>query len=300
MSAGMPHEEIVSSHDSEKHHRVEHAAGSTPGGNAAADFLGSILRHKREEIRTAKAGTPSAQLERAVQELPPARDFAAALRAGKDLAIIAEMKKASPSAGVLREDFDPHEIAATYARNGAAALSVLTDENFFQGALGNLQKARGACALPLLCKDFIVDTYQILAARAHGADAILLIVAALKNSRLSRLLLDAYALGMHALVEVHDEKDLDLALAQGAKIVGVNNRDLRTFHISLQTSARLMPLIPPTSVRVAESGIRQRADVEYLRDFGIDAILVGTHFMRQPDPGLALQPLKGVSRLCFP
>ncbi len=270
------------------------------GGNNKGDFLSRILAHKRNEVHAAKAKTPTVQLERAVRDLPPPRDFAAALRAGNELAIIAEMKKASPSAGVLREDFAPEQIAASYARHGAAALSVLTDEEFFQGAFDNLQKARRGCVLPLLCKDFIVDTHQIFSARAHGADAILLIAAALPGPELSFLLQEAQALGLHALVEVHDEQELEHALAHGAKIIGVNNRDLRSFEISLQTSARLMPLIPPACVRVAESGIRERAEVEYLRDFGSDAILVGTHFMRQPDPGMALQSLRGVARKCFP
>jgi indole-3-glycerol phosphate synthase len=200
----------------------------------------------------------------------------------------------------LREDFDVEMIASSYALNGAAALSVLTDEKFFQGSQRNLQRARRVCSLPLLCKDFVVDTYQALSARIHGADAILLIVAALRPTQLSRIQRDARALGMDALIEVHDEKELDLALAQGAEIIGVNNRDLHTFEISLQTSARLMPKIPPTTVRVAESGILQRTDVEYLRDFGTDAVLVGTQLMRHPDPGIALQQLKGVSRLCSP
>ncbi|MGH7493393.1 MAG: indole-3-glycerol phosphate synthase TrpC [bacterium] len=276
----------------------------TMAHNAQRDFTGDvferILAHKREEVRAAKTKTPSHRLERTVHEMPPAHDFAAALRSGNDVAIIAEMKKASPSSGVLREDFDAGKIATGYARNGAAALSVLTDENFFQGSFANLQSARRACVLPLLCKDFIVDAYQILMARAHGADAILLIATALEGGALAQLQREAHALGMHALIEIHDEKELDLALAQGAKIIGVNNRDLRTFQISLQTSLRLLPMIPPTAVRVAESGIQQRVEVEHLRDAGVDAILVGTQLMRQPDPGAALQPLKGVSRLCCP
>ncbi len=264
------------------------------------DFLNRILAHKREEIRAAQAKTPSPRLERIVQDLPPVRDFAAALRAGNEIAIIAEMKKASPSAGVLRENFSPAEIAASYARNGAAALSVLTEEKFFQGSYDHLKIARQACTLPLICKEFILDEYQILSARAAGADAVLLIVAALNQERLISLLRAAEALGMHALVEVHEEIEVEIALTQGAKIIGVNHRNLRTFEISLETSARLLPLIPPGCTRVAESGIRSAADVAYLRGFGLEAILIGTHFMRQSDPGIALHQLKGVARTCFP
>lgn len=265
---------------------------------AAGNFLARILAHKRAEVRAAMTKTPSTQLERVVRDLPAPRDFAAALRAGNEIAIIAEMKKASPSAGVLREEYDPESIAAGYARHGAAALSVLTEKKFFQGAFAHLQKAGRACALPILCKDFVITAYQILCARAHGADAVLLIAAALKDAQLSHLLRAAQEMGMQALVEIHDEKELERALAQGANLIGVNNRDLRSFTISLQTSARLLPLIPPSCVRVAESGMRTRADIEYLRDFGLDAVLVGTHFMRHADPGLALLPLKGVARTC--
>jgi indole-3-glycerol phosphate synthase len=265
-----------------------------------SDFLARILAHKREQLHAAYTKLALAQLEQAVRELPPPCDFSSALRAGEEIAIIAEMKKASPSAGVLREDFSPAAIAASYARHGAAALSVLTDEEFFQGSFDHLRLAQQACTLPILCKDFIVDAHQILSARVAGADAVLLIVAALQRQELASLLRQAEALGMGALVEVHDEAEVEIALALGARNLGVNHRDLRTFEISLQLSARLMPLIPSACTRVAESGIRSRSEVEYLRDLGVDAILVGTHFMRQPEPGRALQQLKGVARKCFP
>jgi indole-3-glycerol phosphate synthase len=224
------------------------------------------------------------------------RDFRRALKTGKNIAVIAELKKSSPSAGLLRDDFDPVMLARSYAAHRAAALSILTDEKFFGGNLENLQKARSACVLPILRKDFILHPYQIWEARAHGADAILLIVAMLDRSQLFELLFVAAEIGMQALVEVHNEAELDRALLVGANLIGINNRDLRTFEVTLETTERLSKLIPSSCVRVAESGIKSRRDVARMAACGVDAILVGGHLMQQIDPGEALTELTGVPR----
>ena len=262
----------------------------------AESFLARIVSHKRDELTHAQKKLPLQALLQMTQAQPVPRDFRAALNGGKNLAIIAEMKKTSPSAGVLREDFNPVVLAKSYAANGAAALSILTDEKFFDGDLENLQKAQAVCALPILRKDFILHPYQIWEGRAFGADAILLIVAILDRSQLFELLLVAAEAGMQALVEVHNEAELDRALLAGANLIGINNRDLRTFEVTLETTERLSKLIPTSCVRVAESGIKSRRDVERMAACSVDAILVGSHLMRQADPGRALVELTGVPR----
>ncbi len=224
----------------------------------------------------------------------PARDFVGAIRAkiaAGQAAVIAEVKKASPSKGVLRADFHPAEIAASYERHGAACLSVLTDEQFFQGSAEYLQQARAACTLPVLRKDFIVDEYQIWQARAMGADAILLIAAALELGEMQDFEALAHSLGMAVLVEVHDGAELDLALQLNTPLVGINNRNLRTFEVSLDTTLALRARVPADRLLVTESGILQRADVARMRDAGVHAFLVGEAFMRAPDPGAALARL---------
>lgn len=221
------------------------------------------------------------------------RDFAAALRRPGAVALIAEVKKASPSKGVLLADFDPVQIAQTYAANGAAALSVLTDKPFFQGDLQYIYRVREATPLPALCKDFIIDPYQVYTARAAGADAILLIVAALADGQLAELRSQAERLGMTALVEVHDEAELERALHSGATVIGVNNRDLRTFEVDMTTTARVAAQVPPGVTLVAESGIRTHADVAEMGRVGAHAVLVGEALVTAPDIGAAVRALAG-------
>jgi indole-3-glycerol phosphate synthase len=259
-------------------------------------FLSRIISHKRKAINQAKRRVPLAELEQLARVQAAPRNFRQALTAGDDIAVIAEMKKASPSAGVLREDFDASTLAQNYVAHGAAALSILTDESFFQGHLDHLLQAREACSLPLLRKDFIVDPYQVFEARAHGADAVLLIAGILDRSQLLELLMAIVEIGMQALAEVHSETEIDSALLAGADLIGINNRDLQTFEMKLETTEQLAPLIPRHCVRVAESGIASRQDVERLAACGVDAILVGSHFMRHSDPGQALTALIGVPR----
>jgi indole-3-glycerol phosphate synthase len=220
-----------------------------------------------------------------------ARDFRAALEAGPGVAVIAEVKKASPSAGVLREDFDPAAIARAYAANGAGCISVLTDGPSFQGSLHHLELVRAAVDVPLLRKDFVIDRYQLLEARAAGADAVLLIAEVLAGDALPRLLAQSRELGMEALVELYDRENLPRVLAGGARLVGVNNRDLRTFRTDLGHTLELARAVPPGVCLVSESGIRGRADVERLRAAGVRAVLVGESLMRAPDVGAALREM---------
>ncbi len=259
-------------------------------------FLSRVVSHKRREITRAKQLLPLAELERRTRAQAAPRDFRRALTNGGNIAVIAEMKKASSSAGILCENYDPKRLAKNYSENGAAALSILTDAEFFHGHLDHLQQARAASALPLLRKDFLLEPYQVLAARAHGADAILLIVVILDRSQLFELLSVAAELGMQALVETHNEAEIDRALLAGADIIGINNRDLQTFEVALETTERLAKLIPHSCVRVAESGLTSQQDVERMAVCGMDAILVGSHLMRKPDPGKALSELIGVPR----
>ena len=263
--------------------------------DAMTDILQRILARKAEEIAERSAALPLAELASRIDDLPPTRGFAAAiedkLAAGLP-AVIAEVKKASPSKGVIRADFDPAAIARSYAAGGAACLSVLTDRDFFQGSEAYLQQAREACALPLLRKDFIVDPYQVYEARAIGADCILLIAAALDDAALLELSLLAAELDLDVLCEVHDAAELDRALALPVPLIGVNNRNLRTFETTLDTSLALKPRMDDDDrVLVAESGIHAREDVARLREAGIHAFLVGEAFMRAEDPGQALERL---------
>jgi indole-3-glycerol phosphate synthase len=258
--------------------------------------LDTILATTRATLAAAKADVPVAELERRAAEHRP-RGWAAALlrQAAAGTAIIAEIKKASPSKGLIRADFDPAWLARRYRAGGAAVLSVLTDEPYFQGSLRNLELASAAAPLPCLRKDFMVDEYQIVEARAHRADAILLIAAALTNAELKRFAASARALSLDVLVEVHTSDELDRVLdalgEDGADAIGVNNRDLRTFEVALDTSLSLIDRIPQSVVRVAESGIATPEDIARLRQAGFTAFLIGESFMRQPDPGDALAAL---------
>jgi indole-3-glycerol phosphate synthase len=258
-------------------------------------ILDKILASKRDELPRRKALVPAAELAKRLDGALAARDFAGAIRRGPDGAIrlVAEFKRASPSRGVIRSDLGPAQVARLYAAAGAAAISVLTDAPFFHGSGEDLRSVREAVKIPVVQKDFILDDYQLLEARALGADAILLIVAALPGDELPRLHQRAAELGLAALVEVHDESDLDRALAIQPKIVGINNRDLRTFRVDAATTFRIRPLIPPEVIVVSESGIRSHADALRLREAGVDAMLVGERLMRQPDPGKAAAELLG-------
>jgi indole-3-glycerol phosphate synthase len=259
-----------------------------------SDILQRIVAAKRDEVAKAKAQRDLAAVRTDARERRDVRGFEQALRrrvAQGQAAVIAEIKKASPSKGVLREHFVPAEIAASYARHGAACLSVLTDEVFFQGAAAYLGQARAACDLPALRKDFIVDEYQVYEARAIGADCVLLIVACLDDAQLADFESCALELGMDVLVEVHDEGELERAQKLKTGLIGVNNRNLRTFEVSLQTTLALRPRLPTARLLVAESGILAAADVQCLRGAGVHAFLVGEAFMRAPDPGQALARL---------
>ena len=259
-----------------------------------SDILNQIVAVKRDEVSRARRQRDLASLRRDAEQLGGQRDFVAALRStiqGGAAAVIAEVKKASPSKGVLREHFVPQAIAQSYARHGAAALSVLTDVQFFQGANVYLEQARAACALPVLRKDFMIDAYQVFEARALGADAILLIAACLDDAQMIDLEAQAHALGMAVLVEVHDRTELDRALLLTTPLVGINNRNLRSFEVTLQTTLDLMHQVPPDRVLVTESGILAGADVQRMRAAGVHAFLVGEAFMRAPDPGAALAEL---------
>jgi indole-3-glycerol phosphate synthase len=261
------------------------------------DILRRILANTRDELAARMAAVPPAEVRAMAADAPEPRELATSLRTDQ-VAIIAEIKRASPSAGAIRKgSFDPAAIARQYEEAGAAALSVLTDEEFFAGKLRYLTAARAACSIPVLRKDFIIDEYQLHEARAAGADAALLIVAALEAAQLSDLLELAQSLGMTALVESHDEAELEVALGSGAEVLGVNNRDLRTFEVDLGTTERLAEMVPEGRVLVAESGVHTRDDVERLADAGADAALVGTALMRADDPGEALRRLAGVRRL---
>ena len=259
-----------------------------------SDILQKILARKAEEVAERRARVPLAELVAQITDLPSTRGFAAALEStisdGR-AAVIAEVKKASPSQGVIRADFDPAAIARSYEFGGASCLSVLTDADFFQGCDAFLQQARAACDLPVLRKDFTIDPYQVYEARAIGADAILLIVAALENSDLLEMALIAAELDLDVLIEVHDEAELDRALEIPAPLVGINNRNLRTFEVSLETTLRMREQVPPDRLLVTESGIHSRADVERLRGAGVDGFLVGEVFMRSADPGAQLAKL---------
>jgi indole-3-glycerol phosphate synthase len=259
-----------------------------------SDTLRRILATKRAELEAARAAVPLAEMEARARAAAAPRDFAGALRAkiaqGRP-AVIAEVKHASPSKGLLREPFEPAAIARSYAAAGAACLSVLTDREYFLGAPEHLMEARAACALPVLRKDFIVEPYQVYEARAMGADCILLIAAALAAGDMRGLERLALGLGMAVLVEVHDEAELEIALTLATPLLGINNRDLRSFETRLETTLGLLPRVPPGKVLITESGIQSREDVRRMLAAGVRAFLVGEAFMRAPEPGMALAAL---------
>ena len=259
-----------------------------------SDILQRILARKIEEVRERSANASIGQLRARAAQASPPRGFAAAMdaqiAAGKP-AVIAEVKKASPSKGVMRADFHPADIARSYAMGGAACLSVLTDVDFFQGADAYLEHARAACTLPVLRKDFVVDAWQIHESRALGADCILLIVAALNDAQLGEFSALAHELGMDVLVEAHDTTELERALATPARLIGINNRNLRTFETSLDTTLALRERVPADHLLVTESGIHAPADVARMRAAGVHAFLVGEAFMRAQDPGTELRRL---------
>lgn len=261
---------------------------------SAPTILRKILARKREEVAERSARVSLGSLEQRITEQGDTRGFAVAMRdrvAAGDAAVIAEVKKASPSKGVIREDFQPAQIAPSYELGGATCLSVLTDIDFFQGSDEYLQQARGACSLPVLRKDFTVDPYQVVEARAIGADAVLLIVAALEQGQMLELAHTAREAGVDVLVEVHDRAELERALELSTPLIGINNRDLHTFDMRLETTLELLPYIPPDRVVITESGIHTREDVALMRERDVNAFLVGESFMRAEEPGRKLREL---------
>jgi len=254
-------------------------------------ILDQIVATKRQEIERAKSVLPLAELRAGLVDAPPVRDFFGPLAAGGSIKLIAEIKKASPSKGVIRAGFDPVLIARTYAAHGASCLSVLTDEQYFQGNLEILRQVRQAVEIPILRKDFVLDTYQLVEARAAGADAVLLIAECLDDCNLRKLHNEAIELGLTPLVEFYEPDNLQRVLAAGAQLIGVNNRDLKTFEVDLLHTIRLREKVPLDCVLVAESGIETRADVLRLQTAGVDAMLVGESLMRQPDIGAAVDRL---------
>jgi len=257
-------------------------------------ILDRIVADKRAEVQASKRSLPLAELGRLAREQVPPLDFTSALR-GKGVQLIAEVKKASPSRGVIRANFDPPEIARTYARNGASAISVLTESRYFQGSLEHLKSIREALGdrrLPLLRKDFIFDPYQVYESRASGADSLLLIVAILTPERLGELLALSHELGMSCLIEVHNEAELKIALNTPARVIGINNRDLNSFAVDLCTTQRLRPLVPPDRIVVSESGIKDRGDMAKLKEWGVDAALIGEALMAAPDIAAKMKELR--------
>ncbi len=258
-------------------------------------ILEQIVATKRQEVASARRRMPLEELEAQAAEAPPVRDFRAGLTGPGPIRLIAEVKKASPSAGLIRPDFDPIAIARAYQAHGAHALSILTDVPYFQGHLSYLARVRAGVVLPVLRKDFLIDPYQVVEARMAGADAVLLIAEILDDDQLRSLLDHTRRLGMAALVEFHDPANLPRVVASGANLIGINNRDLHQFQTDLETTLRLRDQIPADVVLVSESGIRNRQDVLRLQDAGVDAILVGETLMRAPDIGRALEELLGLS-----
>jgi indole-3-glycerol phosphate synthase len=256
-------------------------------------ILAEIVASKHREVEQARRQVPEGELEGRLGEAPPVRDFLAALSRPLEVRIIAEVKKSSPSAGLIRADFDPLAIARTYAAHGAACISVLTDFPFFQGRLEYLSAIRAAVPLPLLRKDFILDRYQVLEARLAGADCVLLIAEVLPGPQLPQLLREVHHLGMQALVELHDAANLPRVLDSGARLIGINNRDLRSFVTRLEHTLELLPRIPADRCVVSESGIHSRQDVARLADAGVRAVLVGETLMRATDIGARLDELRG-------
>lgn len=258
-------------------------------------ILDDIVARKKERLIELKRKSIQAELEKAATLASIPRDFTAALEHGGKPAVIAEIKKASPSAGEIRANLEVAEIAASYERAGAAAISVITEEDFFQGKLGYLTEVKTAVSLPILCKDFIIDPIQVVAARAAGADALLLIAAILEQRSLLELLAMARGLSMACLVEVHNEEEMERVLTTDARIIGINNRNLRTFQVSLDTTFKLRPSIPSDRLVVSESGIQEQSDLQSLASAAVDAVLVGTSLMRAENPGQKLRELMGRS-----
>ncbi len=259
-----------------------------------SDILKQILRDKAREIIACAELVSLPELSRRVEHMPSARGFVAAIKENTDSnksAVIAEIKKASPSKGIIRENFDPAGIARSYAANGATCLSVLTDEKYFKGHTEHLKAARAACEIPVLRKDFMIDPYQVYEAREMGADAILLIAAALGDPMMSDLEQTAVALGLDVLVEVHNEHELERALKLQTPLLGINNRNLRTFETSLETTLSMLSMIPDEKIVISESGIHTRDDIKLLRENNVNGFLIGEAFMREQDPGLALSAL---------
>ncbi len=254
------------------------------------DILSRIIAHKREEVRSAKSKHPPESLSK--RPFPVLRDFESALR-NPGLSVIAEVKRKSPSAGIIQPDFDPVQIARHYEKAGANAVSVLTDTEFFGGRLDYLEEIKNSISLPLLRKDFIIDSYQITEARAAGADAVLLIVAALDALQLDEYIAETEALGMAALVEVHTAAETETALSSGARIIGINNRDLNTFKVNLETSLALKRLLPDCVLTVSESGIKTGADTEILKNGGFDAVLIGETLMKEKNPAARIREFRG-------
>ena len=264
------------------------------GKNSMSDILNKIVAVKREEVAAALGKKSLAAMRADAESRVLTRDFEGAMRAkiaAGQAAVIAEIKKASPSKGVLRAEFIPADIAQSYAEHGAACLSVLTDKQFFQGSVDYLKQARASCDLPVLRKDFMIDAYQVYEARAMGADAILLIAACLDDAQMADLEAMARSLDMAVLVEVHDRAELDRALKLKTRLVGINNRNLRTFEVTLQTTLDMLPDVPKDRLLVTESGILNAADVQRMRDANVHAFLVGEAFMRAAEPGEALAKL---------
>jgi indole-3-glycerol phosphate synthase len=256
-------------------------------------ILDKIVADVAKELEAKKRLVPLTEMVRSAKAQSPPLDFASALR-GNSVRLIAEVKKASPSRGIICSNFNPLEIAGVYAANGAAAISILTEPKYFQGSLDylrDIKKSLAAEPMPLLRKDFITDPYQVFEARAYGADGILLIVAILKPEKLLELLQLSHQLGMMSLIEVHTERELDIAIRSNAKIIGINNRDLNTFKVDLQTTARLRPLIPPDRIVVSESGIRSRQDMNNLKEWGINGALIGEALMTAPDIAAKMKEL---------
>jgi indole-3-glycerol phosphate synthase len=259
-------------------------------------ILDEIIENKKAEIESSKRASPLEILQEKLKDALPARNFFDAINSNGQLKIISEIKHASPSKGIFREDFDPVEIARSYSKGGASAISVLTDEKYFKGKLSYLKSIRENVDTPLLRKDFIVDPYQVYEARIYGADALLLIVAALDQDSLTGLLELTHSLRMNAIIEVHDAEELERALDAGARIIGINNRDLRTFNVDLNVSVNLSRKIPEGKIVIAESGIGSIEDIDNLRAQGVHVFLIGETFMKAPDPGEKLKELINSSK----
>jgi indole-3-glycerol phosphate synthase len=271
------------------------APQSMETGTRSKNILDRIVEARRESVAHRKRVLPEVALKIAIEKkIPPPRDFASALTRN-GINIIAELKKASPSKGLLREEYASAVLASGLEAAGAAALSVLTEEDFFHGSLGDLKEASRVTKVPILRKDFIIDPWQVWEARAAGADSFLLIAAILSDTTLGELLVLGRKLKMEPLVEVHERGELDRVIGVGAKIIGVNNRDLRDFHVHIETSLSLIEMIPEDCIAVSESGLRTRGDIEKLRRAGFDAFLIGEHLMKEADPGSALRALRGDS-----